>query len=133
MLGRYLRIPLLLVQILQYVLCILNKRNNTILRQIISFEEKSKNTTKQNKKSNIKILARSGNRTWELSLPVGCIPTGPPSQLQVSIVVKLFYYFNATGGNVNKQSQNCGSHLFNKIIFSRNILTCMDNYIEDTC
>jgi len=64
MLGRYLRIPLLLVQILQYVLCILNKRNNKILRQIISFEEKSKNTTKTKQK----VKHKNSCQIWESNL-----------------------------------------------------------------
>ena len=47
----------------------------------------------------------------------GCVITAQPSQLSVSIVVKLFKCFDAMGRNVAKQSQICGPHIFNKFIF----------------
>ena len=93
------------------------------LWQIMYFWTKSKNSssTKQ-KKSNIKTLAGAGNWTRDLLHPKRCVTTAPPSQLRVSIVVKLFKCFDAMGRNVNKQSRICGPHIFNKFIFFCNIL-----------
>ena len=48
----------------------------------------------------------------------GCVTSAPPSQLRVTFVVKLFNYFDAIGGKVNKQSRICGPHIYNKFIFS---------------
>jgi len=48
----------------------------------------------------------------------GCVTTSPPSQLRISISVKLFICFDAIGRNVNKQSRFCGPHILNKFIFS---------------
>jgi len=48
----------------------------------------------------------------------GCVTSAPPSQLRVTIVVKLFNCFDATGRNVNKQSRICEPHIFQKVIFS---------------
>ena len=72
----------------------------------------------QNKKSNIKTLARSGFEPGTSRSQSGCITTAPPSQLKVTIVVKLFKCFDAMGRNVNKQSRICRPHIFNKFIFS---------------
>jgi len=63
------------------------------------FWTKSKNTTtttttKQIK--HIKTIAGAGN--------CGCVAYAPPSQLIVTVVVKLFNCFDAIGRNVNKQS-----------------------------
>ena len=44
--------------------------------------------------------------------PSGCVTTAPPSQLRVSIVVKLFNCFDAMGRNVNKQSWICAVQTF---------------------
>ena len=52
----------------------------------------------------------------------GCITSAPPSQLIVSVVVKLVNCFDAMVQNVNKQSRICGPHIFNKVIFSVIIL-----------
>ena len=38
----------------------------------------------------------------------------PPNPLNLSIVVKLFYCFNVTGRNINKQFQVYGPRFFNK-------------------
>jgi len=45
------------------------------------------------------------------------VTTAQPSQLSVSIVVKLLNCFDTIGRNVNKQSQICGPHIFNQFIF----------------
>jgi len=42
----------------------------------------------------------------------------PLSQLRISIVVMLLKCFDAIGRNVNKQSQTCVPHFFNKFMFS---------------
>jgi len=44
----------------------------------------------------------------------------PPSQLRVTIEVKLFNCFDAMGRNVNKQSRICGPHIFNKSSLTTN-------------
>jgi len=62
-----------------------------------------------------------GSRT-----PVGCVTSGPPSQLQLRSVVKLFNCFKAIGWNVNKESQIYGPRIFNKK--NLYIFTYMDNY-----
>jgi len=43
----------------------------------------------------------------------------PPSQLKLSIVVKLCYRFNGMGQNVNTESWICGPHTFNHSIWTR--------------
>ena len=48
----------------------------------------------------------------------GCVITAQPSQLSVSIVVKLFNCFDAMGRKVNTQSLMCVPNIFNKYIFS---------------
>jgi len=48
----------------------------------------------------------------------GCVTTAPPSQLKVSIVVKIFNFLGAMGRKVNKQRQICGPDIFNLYIFS---------------
>jgi len=39
-----------------------------------------------------------------------CVNCAPPSQLRDSIVVKLFYCFDAMGRDANKQSRICATH-----------------------
>ena len=78
------------------------------------FGQKVKPPQQQNTKWNIQILASVGNRTWDLT-DGGWVTFGLPSQLKVSIVVKLFNCFNASGRNVNKQNR---SHIFNIVIVS---------------
>jgi len=65
-------------------------------------QKKVKTQQQQNNKSNKKSLAGSGNWTRELSQR-GCVTSAPPSQLRITIVVKLF--------NVNNQSRKCGPHI----------------------
>ena len=48
----------------------------------------------------------------------GCVTSAPPSQLRLSIVVKLFNCFDAMGRNVNKQSRICGPYIFKFFSFS---------------
>ena len=74
--------------------------------------------TFRNKKSNIKPLQEPGIEPRTSCTQSGCVTTAPPSQLRVSIVVKLFNSFDAMGRNVNKQSQICGPDILNKHIFS---------------
>ena len=80
------------------------------------FGAKSKTQQQQNKKSNIKTLTEAGN--WTRDTQSGCVTIAPPSQLRVSIAVKLFNCLNAMGRNVNKQSRICGPHIFNELFFS---------------
>ena len=63
-------------------------------------------------------MSESGIEPGASRTTVGCVTAEPPSQLKVSIVVKLFNRFNAMGRNINKQSQICGPHFFNKVHFS---------------
>jgi len=62
-------------------------------------------------------LPESGIEPGTFCIPVGRVTTGPPRQLKVFIVVKLFNCFNAIGQNANNQIRNCGPHIFNKFIF----------------
>ena len=63
--------------------------------QIMCFGQKTQQ--QQNRKSNMKILAWTGNRIGTPCTPVGCVTSGPPSQLNVSIVFKQINCFNAMG------------------------------------
>jgi len=65
--------------------------------------KKVKTQQQQNKKSNIKTLAWAGNWIRDLLHPKQMRNLCTPSQLRVTIVVKLFYCFDAMGRNVNKQ------------------------------
>jgi len=56
----------------------------------------------QNRKSNILSLARAANESGTSRTPVACVTSGQPSQLRVSIVVKVFNCFKAIGRNVKK-------------------------------
>jgi len=91
----------------------LQKKLQTFITNNVFLTKKVKTQQKQNKKSSIKTLALDGNHTQS-----GCVTSAPPSQLRVTIVVKLFNCFNAIGQNVNKQSQIGGPHIFNKFIFT---------------
>jgi len=73
---------------------------------------KVKPPQQQNTKSSIKILIRAGNRTRDLSHPSRMRTAGPPSQLKVSVVVKLFKFFNLIGQNVNKHNRIYAGHAF---------------------
>ena len=77
-----------------------------------------KHNNNKTKKSNIKTLPEPGIEPGTSCTQSGCVTTAPPSQLRVSIVIKLFNCFDAMGQNVNKQSRICGPHIFNKFIFS---------------
>jgi len=86
----------------------------------VCFFLKSKNITTTKHRSKHKIISQSRE-----SNPGPLAPqldnswiSGSPSQLKVPIVVKLFNCYHAIGRNVNKQSQFCGPHIFNKFIFS---------------
>jgi len=86
------------------------------------FLDKKDKKTQQNKKSNIKTLGGAGIELGTSGTQSGCVTTAPPSELRVSIVVKLFNCVDAIGRNVNKQSQIFGPDIFNKFIFFCNIL-----------
>jgi len=79
-----------------------------------------------NNKKTLTTLPQQGIEPGTSCTQGGCFTTAPPSQLRVVIVVKLFNCFDAMGRNVNKQSQICGKHIFNKFIFCY-IFTCMNN------
>ena len=89
------------------------KRNNKMSWQMMCFGKKVKTRQHQNKTSNIKNLPETEIEPRSRTA-VGCVTSGPPSQLKIRFVVKLFNCFNAFGSNVNKQSQMCGPHIFNK-------------------
>ena len=92
------------------------------------FRQKVKTQQQQNKISNIKTLAGTGDWTRDLLQPKQMVTTAPPSQLREAIVFKPFNCFDAMSRNVNKQSQICRPDIFNKYIFC-NIFTCINNYI----
>ena len=52
-----------------------------------------------------------------------------PSQLRISMVVKVFNCFDAMGRNINKQSQIFRATHFQQIHFFCNIFTRMENFI----
>jgi len=52
-----------------------------------------------------KNLCRSRNEPGTSCTQSGCVTSATPSQLRVSIVVKLFNCFDAMGQNVNKRSR----------------------------
>jgi len=106
------------------------KKLQTFVTNNVFLDKKVKTQQQQNKKSNIKTLARAGDWTQDLLHPKRMrYQVAPPSLLRVSIVVKLFNCFDAMGRNVNKQSQICGPDIFNKFIFSCNICACMKLYL----
>ena len=92
-------------------------------------DKKVKTQQQQNKKSNIK---NPGSWTRDLSQPKRCVTSAPPSQLRVSIVVKLFNYFDAMDHNVNKQNRIFGPHIFNQyiitVIFLHACLNIFDSF-----
>ena len=100
-----------------------------MLWQIFCFcTQKNRIKTQQQQK------IKHNNSCWALNpvlllAPSECVTSAPPSQLRVSIVVKLFNRFDAIGRNLNKQSRICGTHFFNEFIFFCNIFTCKDNCI----
>jgi len=105
------------------MLSILNKlKLQTKLQNLVTnnvFWTKSKNTTTIKQKIKHKNpLPEPGIEHGTSCTPSGCVTTTPPSQLNVSIVDKLFNCFDAMGRNVNKQSRICGPHIFNKFIVS---------------
>ena len=70
------------------------------------FSSKVKTQQQQNTKSNTQnSLSEQGIEPGTSRTPVGCGASGPPRQLKVSMVVKIFKCFNAMGRNVNKQSR----------------------------
>jgi len=71
-------------------------------------------------KSKIKTLAGAEIEPGTFRTQSGHVTSAPPppSQLRISIVVKLFNDFDAMGQNVNKQSRICGPHILNKLICS---------------
>jgi len=122
MLGLYLY-TLIISHKSSNMLRILNKLSlfkelQTFVTNNVFLDTKVKTQQQQNKKSNIKPLPVSGIEPGTSCTQSGCVTTAPPSQLRVSIVVKLFNCFDAMGRNVNKQSQICGPDIFNKLIFS---------------
>ena len=78
----------------------------------ICFGLTGKTQQQQNRKSNIKILGRVGNQTRKSRTPVGCVISGPPRQLKVTIGVKLLNCFTALGQNVNKQRRICLQYVY---------------------
>jgi len=68
------------------------------------FSTKSKHTTTTKHQIKYKYLSKPIIETGTSPTPVGCVTSGPPSQLKVSIVVNPFNCFNAMDRNVNKQA-----------------------------
>jgi len=123
MLGLYLETSYNKSWILQYVKY--TKRINIAKfhDKIMCFwQKKSENATKHKIKQ--KSLPEPRIEPWTFCTLVGCVTSGPRSQLKVSIVVKLFNCFNAMVRNINKKPKH-----FNKFIFSCYILTYTDTYI----
>jgi len=91
---------------------------------------KVKPQQQQSKKSNIKPLPEPEIEPGIPRTQSGYVTSARPSQLKVTIVVKLhvFNLFDAMARNVNKQSRICGPQIFNKFLFC-NIFLCTDNYI----
>jgi len=79
------------------------------------FWTNTKTQQQQYKTLNLKTpLPESGIEPGTPCTQSGCVTTAPPSQLRVSIVVRLFNCFEAMGRKVNKQSQICGPEIVNK-------------------
>jgi len=77
------------------------------------------NNNKANNRT-FKPLPQTGIEPGTSRTQSGCVTFAPPSQLRVTIEVKLFNCFDAMGRNVNKQSRICGPHIFNKSSFTTN-------------
>ena len=84
----------------------LRKKLQTFVTNNVCLDKWLKPQQQQNKPSNIKPLPEIEPGTSRKQS--GYVTSAPPSQLRVSIVVKLFNRFDAIGRNVNKQSQMCG-------------------------
>jgi len=97
--------------------CVINK---CVFRQKVKAQQQNKTQTQ-------KLLQEPGIEPGTFCTQSGCVTTALPSQLRISILVKLFNCFVAIDQNVNKQSRICGPHIFN--IFFCNIFTCINNYI----
>jgi len=67
-------------------------------------------------KTKQKPLLEQWIKPWTSRTQCGSDTSAPPSQLRVSIVVKLFNSFDAMSRNINKQIRIWGPHLFNKLI-----------------
>ena len=91
-----------LTLIINYSYCIILRILNFATNNVF-LDKKSKNTTarKQNK-SNIKPLAEPGIKTGTSRTQSGRVTSAPPSQLRITIVVKLFNCFNAMGRSVKQ-------------------------------
>ena len=95
------------------------KRNCNFLWQIMCFWTKTKKrNNNKTKNQTYKPLLELGIEPGTFCTQCGCVTTAPPSQLKVSIVVRLFNCFDAMGQTVNKQSRICGPVIFNKYMFS---------------
>jgi len=108
----------------QILLSILNKL--TLQKKVQNFgtnnvfldQKSKKKTTAQLKIKHKKPLLEPGIDPRTSCAQSRCVTPAPPSQLRVTIVVKLFNCFNTMGRNANKQNRICGPHIFNKFIFS---------------
>jgi len=81
----------------------LQKKLQNFATNNVFLDKKSKKTTatKQNK-SNIKPLAELGIKTGTSRTQSGRVTSAPPSQLRITIIVKLFNYFNAMDRSVKQ-------------------------------
>jgi len=61
-----------------------------------------------NIESNTKTMSEPGIEPGTSCTHSGCVTSVPRSQLRVTIVVKLFNYFDAMGRNLNKQGEFAG-------------------------
>jgi len=105
------------------MLCILNKwtllkKKQTFVTKVVLCETIKNTTTTKQYNQTYKPLPEPGIEPGTSCTKSGCVTTAPPSQLRVSIVVKLFTCFDVMGRNVNKQCRICGPHIFNKLFFS---------------
>jgi len=84
--------------------------NFKIWRQIMCFRQKRKTHNNNNNNNNNNSLPEPEIEPGTSLIPFGCVTYRPPSQLNISIEVKLLTCVSVMGRNVNKQSQVCWPH-----------------------
>ena len=94
----------------------LHKELRYFVTNHVFLDKKVKTQKPPNRKS--KPLPEPGIEPETSRTQSGNVTSAPPSQLRISIVVKLFNDFDAMGRNLKKQSRICGPHILNKFICS---------------
>jgi len=116
---------------------IANKIAKPVTKMYFWTKKKTHNSKTKQTDTQKKTLPEAGIEPGTSSTQSGCVTSAPPSPLRVTIVVKLFKFFDVMVRNVNKQSRICGPHIFNKVIFvcyflnARITIFCSFSYLQE--